>query len=149
MTEERADPPVYSEADISEVLDDLIDAMHEVENKRRFVKEYRNTHRPPVVPQSRLFEDAASLTEHKNAHTKYIQGLEDAMAEQTRSEERFEAQGAKIKDILPRDTHVIHSYTLRSSAQAARLGRYRITHTYPAGKIDVVRADTNGLEVRD
>jgi len=62
------------------------------------------------------------------------------MAEQARSEEGFEAQVGKIKAILPRDTHVFHSYTIRRSEQAERSGRYQITHTR-GGLIEAARVD--------
>jgi hypothetical protein len=140
MTEERAAPHLYSEPDVSEMLDDLIDARHEVAFKHRFVEEYRNTHQPLAKPQTKVFEDAASLTEHTNAHTRYVRGLDEVMEEKTRSEERFEAQVDKIKAILPRDTHVFHSYALRRSDQAERFGRYQITHT-PGGLIDIEKVN--------
>jgi len=63
MIEERADPHPYSEPELSEILDGLIDTHHEVKAKRRFVEEYRNTHQPPAMPQTKVFEDAAILTE--------------------------------------------------------------------------------------
>jgi hypothetical protein len=140
MTEEPAEQKPYSEPAVSAILDYLIDATYEVAAARRSVEEYRNTQQRPALPQARVFQDTASLTEYVNAVERYEEGLDQAIAHLTRCEQTLEGREEKVKAILPLNTHVFHSYAIRRSELATRSGRYQITHS-PGGLIQVLEVD--------
>jgi hypothetical protein len=67
VTEEHTKPQTYSEREISEKLDELISAWHEVEVARGALKEFYSKYEHPPPPLTKVFEDAASLAEYHNA----------------------------------------------------------------------------------
>jgi hypothetical protein len=136
MTEERTEQHHYSEPDIAEILDELIDATQQVAASKRAVDEYRDNKKRPAMPDSNVFEDTERLAEYVNALADYDQGLTFALLKQTTSETRLEEQEGKVRTFLPRNSHVFHYYAMQQKRPRGRVGRYRITH-YPGGAIEV------------
>ena len=125
MSEEGAEQRHhYSETEIKELLNDLIDATHELAADSLAVDDYQAG--DPWVS--------------------YQQGLNDARIQQSVSKERLARQEHRVKDVLQLGAHVFHEYALQQSyalqqpSHVARAGRYRITY-HLEGVIEVAEDD--------
>ncbi len=119
MSEEGAEQRHhYSETEIKELLNDLIDATHELAADSLAVDDYQAG--DPWVS--------------------YQQGLNDARMQQSVSKERLAGQEHRVKDVLQLGAHVFHEYALQQPSHVARAGRYRITY-HLEGVIEVAEDD--------
>ena len=137
MTEERGKQQQYSEREISEKLDELIGAWHEVEATRGALREFHAKYEHPPPPPSMVFEDALSLAEYNSAEARYSHKLEEATERYLRSEERFQQAADVVGSILPRGTFVFHNYIPSREEPSERAGRYRLAHAKDT--IDLVK----------
>jgi hypothetical protein len=128
VTEERTQPQTYSERQISEKLDQLISAWHEVEVARGALREFYSKYEHPPPPHTKVFEGAASLAEYHNAQARYSRKLEEVTERARRSEQELEEAASEVRSILPMGTSVFHNYVGRREEPPEHSGRYRLAH---------------------
>jgi hypothetical protein len=85
MAEERAAQQLYSEQQIAEILDDLIDAARQVAEARGILDTYRAEQKRPPMPEGNVFADTNGLMEYVNALARYDPERNSAVIEQTNS----------------------------------------------------------------
>ena len=134
MTEEQGGYQEYSVQDISNLLDEVIEASYEAEAAEDSLKDYEANNDPPSLPDAQEFGDAGALAEFKADEARYNRGLQEATQERDRSSQRFERVADTLRDILPSGTQVFHHYD--SEAPSVQMGRYRIAH-HLGGSIEV------------
>jgi hypothetical protein len=90
------------------------------------LSEWSNAHnsiQPPTRPER--FSDTKSLAEYRRAEADYTRKIEDAAARHREQDQRFERATSQVKEVLPRDAPVEHTY---QGSKPERSGTYVITH---------------------
>jgi hypothetical protein len=112
----------YSEQQVSELFDQLIDAQADLRHHQRVWEDYRKT--SPHRPAS--FESVQSLTDY-NERIERWEREERALGERASMTTRqLKSVYERVKEVLPIDSSVTRTY---GGGNAERQGRYRITYT--------------------
>jgi hypothetical protein len=116
----------YSEQMVAKLLDQLIDAQADFADRHRQWVEYREVYgQYPRPPSS--FEDAKALADYQQ-RKKQWERREGAVSDPLHgTSERYEAAAERVRDILPRDVPLTHTY---GGTHPERAGRYRITREH-------------------
>jgi hypothetical protein len=118
----------YSEQQISELFDQLIDARADLQHHQREWEDYRKTHGSPLPPAS--FENLKSLTDYNERKALREREARDLQERATTASRQHESVYERVKAVLPRDRSITHTY---GGENAERQGRYRITNTTTGG----------------
>ncbi len=131
MTEERNERERYSERQLSDLLNNLIDAWDELQVRKRQLQEFRRNTSEPRPPGA-VFADIGSLTRYNNDKARYEQQIEDLSAQKLAAEVAHREVAEEVRKILPDNHTVIHHYPGGDQLEPAR---YSIDHK--AGSINI------------
>jgi hypothetical protein len=126
----------YSEQQVAELFDQLIDAQDDLLHHHRVWEDYRKTHGSPLPPAS--FESVKSLTDYNERKARWEREEQDLRERATTASRQHGSVSERVKGILPEDAPVTHTY---GGENAERQGRYRITNTI--GTIKAEKLDSH------
>jgi hypothetical protein len=118
----------YSEQEISRLLDHLIDAWADFEDKNRQWRESRETRGAYPQPPS-SFEDVKALADYQQLKAQWEQEEQVIGDPLSAASKRYESLTEQVRALLPRDAPVTHVY---SGNVTERAGQYRIVHSLSA-----------------
>lgn len=136
------EPRQYSEPNISERLDSLISAWHEVHLLANRADRYPQETPYPEPPN--LFENAEQLARFANALEHYNQGLRQINERKEAAAQRFEDAKERVAEVLPPGTSVMHPYggpNTELSPELSRRERHRISHEVHESTSDATAPD--------
>lgn len=119
----------YSEPNVSERLNSLTEAWHEVHLWANQTDRYPKETPRPEPPN--LFENAEQLARFGNALEHYDRGLRKVTGRKEDAAQRFEEAKARVAEVLPPGTSVVHPYggpNTTLSPELSRRERYRVHH---------------------
>ena len=122
---------------ISNLLDELIDAQHQVQDSRNEEEMFRASHGEPPPTQRVTFNDIEELAQHNERRAQYASELEEVTNRHQEAVRRYEAAVEEVKEVLPVGGAVLHNY----EGEGERAGRYQIARWGGADdEVKVIRA---------
>jgi len=119
---------------IIKTFDSLVESWEAREGLRYDLEEYQRTHTEPEPPPTNQFEGLAALINYNEERWRYEQALEDLRGQYARKARRFDEAAQKVKDLLPRDYLVYHTYA--GGDRNLRGKNYTVHHTPPEKEND-------------
>jgi hypothetical protein len=143
MTEEEQEHEEHGEREqdtvqhISNLLDELIDAQHQVQDTRAEEEMFRDAHGEPPATQRVAFHDIEELAQYNERRAQYAGELEEVTNRHQEAIRRYEAAVEEVKEVLPTGSSVFHNY----EGEGERAGRYQIARWGGADdEVRVIRA---------
>jgi hypothetical protein len=136
MTEGADQHEQDSVQDIRNLLDELIDAHHDVEAARLQEEAFRSTHGQPTVAPNTTFpsvEDLLKYNEQRAHYDSEHKQVADHLQEKNR---RYQEVAEKVLRVLPPRSSVQHDYGGGSERHS---GTYRVTRPDTTGNVVVGR----------
>jgi hypothetical protein len=122
---------------ISDLLNELIDAQHQVQDTRNEEEMFRDSHGEPPPTQRVTFNDIEELAQHNERRAQYASELEEVTNRHQEAVRRYEAAVEEVKEVLPAGASVVHNY----EGEGERAGRYQIARWVgPDDEVRVIRA---------
>ena len=122
---------------ISNLLDELIDAQHQLQDTRAEEEVFRDSHGEPPATQRVAFNDVEELAQYNERREQYASELEEVANRHQEAIRRYEAAVEEVKEVLPAGSSVFHNY----EGEGEHAGRYQIARWGGADdEVRVIRA---------
>ncbi len=115
----------YSEQQISNLFDELIEVWAAWQTSLSAWSDFRMHNPYPREPEGVL--DTKSLAEYRRAVSEHERNRERVDSEHRGHNRRYEGITSRVREILPRDSTVEHTY---GGDNADLAGEYRISHDF-------------------
>jgi len=107
---------------ISNLLDELIDAQHQVQDTSAEKEMLRRSHGEPPATQRVAFNDIEELAQYNERRAQHAGEFEEVTNRHQGAMRRYEAAVEEVKEVLPTGSSVFHIY----EGEGERAGRYQI-----------------------
>jgi hypothetical protein len=136
MTEGADQHEQNSVQEIRTMLDELIDAHHEVEAARAQEEAFRSTRGTPTVAPNTTFPTVEELVKY-NEHRAHYDSEQEQVADHLQEKNRkYQEVVGKVVRVLPVGSSVQHEY---GGANEGHAGTYRVTRPDTADNVRVGR----------